>query len=378
MGPKLLILGAGEMQVPIIKKAKEKGIKTLVADINPTAPGIPFADDFFVVSTLDYDSLLSISKKEKIDGILTTSDAPVNVVSKIASDLNLPSMSTSVANICTNKYLQRLAFAENNINIPFFRKCTSLIDIDDLTDFPYIVKPVDSSASRGVTKVNNKEELISAFNVALSFSKSRTIIIESFIEGKEFSVETFTQYNKTSIINITEKITRGENEGYFVEDTHIQPARINSGEWSTISKEVLNAIKVIGLNNCPSHTEVKLFNGKAYIIEIACRLGGDYITSDLIPLSTGVDMLDNLISVSLGKDINVVPSISKYSAVQFLNNENYYNCLQFIESGDSSIIRYEIKPYNNRTITNSLERLGYIIIQSESLEDINNVLHKLM
>ena len=111
------------------------------------------------------------------------------------------------------------------------------------------------------------------------YSRHHQVLIEDFIVGREFSVETFTQNNETSIVAITEKMVIGEKQGYFVEDTHIEPARISEQEYKLIADTVLNAIKLIGLDNCPSHTEVKLNDTGAYIIEIACRLGGDYITS---------------------------------------------------------------------------------------------------
>lgn len=112
----------------------------------------------------------------------------------------------------------------------------------------------------------------------------------------------------------------GEKQGYFVEDTHIEPARISEREYKLISDTVLNTIKLIGLNNCPSHTEIKLNDTGAYIIEIACRLGGDYITSDLVPLSTGVDMLENLINCSLGIPIDIVHKYKNVQLYSFLTH----------------------------------------------------------
>lgn len=371
---KLLILGAGIIQVPIIKKAKESGYYTIVADYDPKAPGFKYADKASTVSTIDKEAVLALAKEEQIDGILTTSDYPVNVVAYVGKKLGLPAMSQDVAEICTNKYLQRTLFLDNNIKTPFFKLCGENQNLDEFKEFPYIIKPSDSSASRGVRMVSNTEELRNAFNDALSYSRTKQVLIESFIEGREFSVETLTQDGFTHIVNITEKITKGEELGYFVEDVHLEPARLTNEERNLITDEVLGAISVIGFNNCPSHTEVKLNEKGAYIIEIACRLGGDYITSDLVPLSTGVDMLDNLIRLAMGEPIDAVQKISKVSFIQFLNQDNYYECLKFIESNKDKIIRYEIEPKHDRPIKSSLDRMGYIIMQVEDYSEFNKIM----
>ncbi|MDE6791584.1 MAG: ATP-grasp domain-containing protein [Muribaculaceae bacterium] len=377
MTDRLLILGAGEMQVPVIVKANEMGFETVVVDFDSNAPGVKFASKFYEVSTLDSDRVLEIAEKEKVNGLLTTSDAPVRVVAYVGSRLNLPAMSEKVSEICTDKYLQRELFSHNGINCPAFSLCDRSTDLSKFTEFPYIVKPVDSSASRGVSKVSNSHELEEAAKEALGFSRSGKFIVESFIEGREFSVETLTQNNETHIITITEKLTKGEDEGFFVEDTHIEPARITDHEKDRIEEEVRKAILAIGIDNCPTHTEVKLNPEGAFIIEIACRLGGDYITSSLVPLSTGVDMLENLIRLSVGRPIDCTHKFEACSAVQFLNPENYGRCVEYVSSSPSHIQDYRIEPFMNRKVRNSLDRLGYIVLQTESMSFLENELHKI-
>lgn len=374
---KLLILGAGIIQVPIIKKAKSMGYFTIVADYSSEAPGLKYADKSYMVSTIDKEAILLVAQKESIDGILTTSDYPVNVVAYVSRIMGLPAMSEEVANICTNKYLQREILKKNGIKTPFYKLCNSNEDLNKYKDFPYIVKPCDSSASRGVKKVNNHASMIEAFKEALNYSKSKNVLLESFIEGKEYSVETLTQKGKTTIITITEKFTKGEEFGFFVEDTHLEAARLSEIEKQMIETEVLKAIQVIGLDNCPSHTEVKLNYEGAFIIEMACRLGGDYITSDLVPLSTGVDMLENLIRLSVNEPIEVNHKFHKVSMIQFINQENYNSCNSFIKENKSSIIRYEIDPKHERPIKSSLDRMGYIILQLNDYQEFDHIMKQL-
>ena len=112
-------------------------------------------------------------------------------------------------------------------------------------------------------------------------------------------------------------------------------------------------------------------------MEIACRLGGDFITSDLVPLATGVDMLENLLNLSLGIKINVEPKYTKVASVQFLNHNNYENCVEFVNSANKSIIRSEIKEYHTNEISSSFERMGYIILNTNSMKEMETILSQL-
>lgn len=374
---KLLILGAGQMQVPIIALAKKLGYCTVVADYDPKAPGLKYADVVSTISTIDKEAVLKLAQEEKVDGLLTTSDYPVRVVSYVGEKLGLPSMTQRVAQVCTNKYEQRQLFKESGVNTPFFIQCNLNSDLTGLNAFPYIVKPVDSSASRGVEEVHNVSQLKEAVKFACEQSRTGNAIVESFIGGKEFSVETLTQGGVTHIIQITEKLTRGEEQGYFVEDTHIEPARISEEEADAIRSEVMKATKAVGVDNCPTHTEIKLWDGKPYIIEMACRLGGDYITSDLVPLSTGISMMENLIRLSVGEKIDTEVKYGKWSCVQFLNEANYYRCKDFIASGNSHIRTSEVGDYKDTVIKSSLDRLGYVILQADTREEIEDILTKI-
>lgn len=374
---KILILGAGEMQIPIIVKARQMGAFVIVADIDSNAPGFEFSDEQLIISTLDTEKLMEYVKSNYLDGILTTSDYPVNVIASMSKKLHLSAMSEEVAKICTNKYLQRKLFLRGGVHAPTFYLCDQQTDLSLYQEFPYVVKPVDSSASRGVQRVDGLEQLKDAFDLALSYSKKGQVLIEDFIEGREFSVETFTQKGRTSIIAVTEKLIIGEDEGFFVEDTHIEPARITADEYELITEEVIKAINIISLDNCPSHTEVKLNSRGAFVIEIACRLGGDYITSDLVPLSTGVDMLGNLVKISLGETIDVTKKRSRCSCVQFLNPQNYARCVEFIKSHDKHISRYDIRPYSKTVLKSSLDRLGYIIFSTDTLAELESILDKI-
>ena len=349
----------------------------IIVDIDPNAPGFEFADEKLCISTNDVDAVLKEAERLQINGILTTSDYPINTVAKVCGELHLRAMTIEVAHICTNKYLQQEFLAKNSIKTPFYKLLKSNSDLESLCDFPMIIKPVDSSASRGVKRINNKEGLMQQYPISAKFSRTGEVIVEAFIEGREFSVETFTQKNVTTVVAITEKVIGDEKSGFFVEDCHIVPANIRSSEEDAIKKTVITALQKLGVNNSPTHTEVKINDEGVFIIEIGCRLGGDYITSDLVPLATGVDMLTNLIKVSLGESIDLNIKESKTAAVQFLNNKNYQKCKEFINHNLSSIISYEIKEFHKRNIENSLDRMGHLILCADHRSEIDALLTRL-
>lgn len=374
---KIMILGAGAVQVPIIEKVKSLNYFSIALDMDANAPGMKIADLALPISSANYSEILNAAKEQNIDGILTTSDFPVNSVALVSKELKLSGMSPNIAEICTNKFSQREFFSKNDISHPCYKLFSSINELNNLSDFPYVIKPISSSGSRGVFMVNNLNELKDKLLLVQEYSAVNSMLIEKYIGGREFSIETLTQNKCTSIIAITEKITKGEKFGSFVEDLHLIPARITSDEKDLIVAEVNKLINKLELNDCPSHTEVKLYNNKVYIIEIACRLGGDFITSDLVPLYNGVDMLDNLVRLSLGEKINVHETYSRVSCIQFLNSDNYDNCKKFIESKNRHMIRYLIDDYHTNPILNSNQRMGYIILQADTNYEIEQILNEL-
>ena len=368
---KILIIGGGEMQIPVIQKCNEMGFQTIVTDGFNFAPGLKIANIPLNIDTLDKVKTLEIAEEFKIDAIITTSDFPVNNVAFVANKLGLPGLSPLAAEVSTNKYLQREILKKNHYKTPSFIKTKKLNEVkDELLKFnlPLIVKPVDSSASRGVTKIINFFDLENAFNEAVKVSKSGDIIIEEFIEGKEYSVESLTQNGITYVIAITEKYII-DDPNYFVEERHIIPAELNIEQREIIVNYVTEIISLFDINNSGTHTEIKLSNNECTLIELGARLGGDFIASDLVPLSTGVDMLKNIILIAMNQNIEINNVNSKYSGIQFIHKNNYMSALKFSEI-ENFVVRKEIKNFNNAAIKSSMDRLGYFIIQDSSRENL--------
>ncbi len=373
---RILILGAGETNMPIIDKCKAMGLFTIATDYDKDAPGLQEVDKAYVVDTLDKEKTLEIAISQKIDGIITISDYPVNTVAYVCERLNFPGLSLTAAEKSTNKYLQRELLKENGLNAPAFHKFADFSEVHKIIqnwEYPLIVKPVDSSASRGVSVIRNFSECENAFFEAKGFSKSGNVIIEEFVVGKEYSVESLTQKGKSYIIAITEKYIM-EGSQYFVEEKHIIPANLERQQQEEIEQYVLNIIKAFGIDNSATHTEIKLGKSGPILIELGARVGGDFITSDLVPMATGVDMLQNSVSIALGKEIDIKKSLSKFAGVQFLHKANYD------KAGKCSDIqgfakKMEIKPFSDGNISKSADRLGHFIFQEDSRKALDKKLN---
>ena len=373
----IMILGAGEAQVPLIQKSIELNLYTIVVDYDKNAPGFEFANKIILISTLDKKNILKAAIKYKIDGIITISDLPVRSVAYICEKLGLNGLSVNAAQICTNKYLLRVCMQKNSILTPTFLKITGDNEIKDIKiNYPAVIKPVDSSASRGVKKIHSVDELKTAYFEAFKYSKCGDVIIEEFIEGPEYSIEALCYDDEIYIIAITEKITLGCNNVYFVEDRHVVPASISSEKEKKIRITVINAIKKIGLHSCAVHAEVKYSINGPVIIEIGARLGGDYITSDLVPLSTGVNIHEHAINICLNRKINITPSLSGFAGVQFINSNKYNAFKKHIEiiKCNKDYVRSEIKSYKRVSLKNSNNRLGFFICKTNKRKTLIDLL----
>lgn len=371
---KLMILGAGIMQTPLIKKAKELGHYIITVDRDKNAEGNNYSDLVIQLDTNDIPGILESARLNQINGILTSSDLPVRVVAAVCEELKLPGLKKEAANICTNKFLMREHLKTNGFLVPRYMQIKSEDDLNDVDFFPSIIKPLDSSGSRGVKRNDTVEELLEAFPFSKSFSKCNSVLVEEIIDGPEFSVETFSQGGQTHIVSITEKWIKGSNKKFFVEDRHIVPAKINKKQAMEIQKTIINFIQSLDLGDSATHTEVKLNKQGIYIIESGARLGGDFIASDLVPLATGVDMLENAINIALGKQINTKPKKMDFTGIQFINSENYQLISSFIQKNQEKLFRFQIDPFFENALQSSFDRLGYFIAVAKTRKGLLAIL----
>jgi len=387
----VLIFGVGPLQESIINRAKLMGLYTVGIDPAEDAACRNVVDAFEIVGGQDYDGTCAVVEKYGIDAIATAAtDKPLVMMARIAEKYHFPFYSVETAQWSTDKFQMKQRFLESGVPCAKGRLVKSVEETDEMV-FPVIVKPRDNSGSRGVKLCRNREELAASMSEAFEVSKLDTVLVEEFIEGPEYSIESLHYKEdsqqptasdqqprcKSEVIQFTEKKTT--EFPYNVELGHIQPANISEENQQKIREIVTKIGAVLHFENCPSHTELKINKRGIYVIETSPRLGGDYITSTLTPLSTGINMEDELLKIALGEQINPQPEQIQFSGVRFFAFEEgsaikHVPDVEFVKNWPHVVdFSFNLKEGDNvNRITSSLNRYGHLTLiagNRESIED---------
>ena len=305
---KILMLGGSMQQIPAIVQAKEKGLYTITCDYLPENPGHKYSDEFHNVSTTDKEAVLELARKLDIDGIVAyASDPAAPTAAYVAQELGLPGNPYESVEILTQKDLFRDFLQQNGFNTP--KACgyttyeQALADIDGFK-FPVMVKPVDSSGSKGVVKIENKSELKAAVDEALSYSRSKRIVVEEFIQKKGYQIsgDGFSVDGKLVFTSYGNELYSGKGTREYVALGEFWPSLISDELKKKVDDELQKLIKALGMKTCAYNIEVILDkNDDVYILELGPRNGGSYIPQ-LIKYATGVDLIDYTLRAAVGED----------------------------------------------------------------------------
>lgn len=365
---KIAIIGASYLQLPLVKRAKEMGLYTICFAWAKGAVCKDVADAFYPISIVEKEQILEICKQEQIDGICTiASDTAAPTVAHVAAQMGLVGNNYEASLKANNKILMRNAFAAADVPCPKYWCITdqSTLNITHYTShIPLIVKPSDRSGSLGVVKVEREEDLLPAIKAAQEYSFKHEAIVEQFIEGREISVEFISYQGIHYPLQITDKVTT--EAPHFVEIEHHQPADLTKAQYDQIYELTKRALTALGITNGASHSEYRITeNGRIYVMEIGARMGGDFIGSDLVQLSTGYDFLRGVIEVALGTFNPPQLTEHNYSGVYFLS-EATARLKPIIEQHTlPEIVQAEITDPELHPLTCSGDRSGYLIYKSD-------------
>jgi len=365
---KLAVIGASYLQLPLVRKAQQMGLEVHCFAWADGAVCKDVANYFYPIDVKKKEEILEVCQRVDIDGITTiAADLPVPTINYVASHMGLISNPDEYSETTTNKYKMRSCFLENDVPSPKF----SLVKEDGNFDikgfeFPLIVKPTDRSGSKGVEKVLDPVRLDAAILRAQKESFRHEAIIEEFVTGREISVEGISFEGKHHILQITDKVTTGAP--FFVELEHHQPSSLPADIQQKVREIVLHALDALHIRYGASHSELKITeNGDIKVIEIGARMGGDFIGSDLVRLSTGYDFLQGVVEVAIGEFHEPQLTERRYSGVYFLSEETRH-LLPIIEHWHDypGIVEAEITDPQLHHIECSGDRSGYLIYQSDS------------
>lgn len=387
---KLLVLAAGILQVPIIKKAHEMGYYVIAADGDKNAIGLQYADKVIVANIVNEEAMLQIAKEERIDGVIhPCSEVSMTVMGRINDEMGLSGISRDQAIRATNKHLMRKAFENasapspqskcfNDIEAAWKAFCTDCVGTA-------ILKPSRNSGSRGISKIPaniDEKEFARLFSIAKEESRDDSVMLEQFIEGPEFSVEIIVWNDEIYVLTVTDKKTT--DSPHFVELGHNQPSIYSTEIVEKIKNAAVAGVKALGVNGCACHAEIKIQDNEPYIMEIGARLGGDFISTELVHLSTGIDMVAAAIDCALGiqPDLSVkeekhgvciryfcpAPGVLKsVSNTEILDDSHVYNWEIYHQVGD-------IIP----EVTSSLCRSGHVIVADNTVQNAINLADKII
>jgi len=303
---KIAIIGANEFQLDLIKKAKAFGVETHVFSWGGGDPGEEIADFFYEISIVDKEAILEVCQRIGVDGVCTIASDLANItVHWVAGKMGLPAHNQETIDVSTNKFLMRERFARDGVPIPFYKILSCSDDIsDNALPEVAIVKPIDRSGSRGITKISSMSELDEAIRYSQESSFTKDVLIEEFVDGREFSVESISSNGQHKVLQITEKFTTGNP--HYIEVAHLAPARLSTEQQHEIRNVTLQVLDSIGIQFGASHTELKINSqGNIYVIEVGSRMGGDFIGSYMVESNTGVDFVTAVLRQSLGEELSL-------------------------------------------------------------------------
>lgn len=401
----LLILGAGVDQLPGIQKAKDMECYTITLDGNPNAVGKQISDEFYSINIKDFQAIKSFLKNydiEKIDGVIAYGVDIPTIIAKTADYIGVNyTIPTKSAIISEDKYESKVLMEENNISIPKFKLVEDIENIyifAEKNGFPLIIKPVDNSASRGITFINNVTEIEKAYYYALEFSKNKKIIVESYLSGNQISSETLVidgeifhlgfldrNYDKNEMFypNIIED--GGDMPSVYIKNTHIKQL--------TKFYEVI--AKKLNIKNGVIKGDLVIHDGQLYIIEFALRLSGGNFSTICIPNSSHHDIIKYATMIHLNLPIDKIELNNekkndfismRYKFLEESNIKPNQKVKDILSKASIDNIIYTNIHYGKGSVipdktTDHSKRLGFVIAKGNSRKDAilnaNNYLKEL-
>ena len=370
----ILIIGASILQLPAIVKAKEFGYRTIVVDYNPNAIGRSFADEFYQVSTIDENGISMLAEDVRPNGIMTlATDLPMRSLAVATTKLGLPGISYDTAIKATDKGEMIKAFESAGVEHPWYyiiKRFEDLKQVLPKISYPCVIKPTDNAGNRGVSYVKDEKEILSLYKYSQANSHSGDVIIEEYMEGQEVSVEIIVYHGVVHILAVTDKLTQGKP--YFVEIGHSEQSQLGSENVLKIKDLAKRAVLSLGIDNSPAHVEIMLTKDGPKMVELGARMGGGCITTHLVPLSTGIDMIKSVMDISMGMEPDLNPRFDKGSALRHIVGiEGIIEGIGGLEEARALPGVCEVNMLKKigdevHFFKNGADRIGYVIAQGEN------------
>lgn len=384
MNKKILVIGGGKWQIPIIQKVKELGHYAICSNLYEDSIAFQYADESYVANVLDRDTNLQIAIKSKADAVITDqSDIAVNTVAFVSEQLGFNGAGTNIAELYTNKLRMRNELKFENLHHPKFKICKSLeeanIFFDELEN-SIIIKPLANQSSRGVFKIDNKNDLETKFQITMECSINNSILVEEYIGGFELTVEGFKTKERHYTLAMSKKEHYKNLPSVAKSLMYLKEfEEFNRSELEKINDNLFEKLK-FGI----THVEYKYYNNKFYLIEAAIRGGGTKISSHLIPIVSGVNVNELLIKSVLGENsIKIeICEDQNFAILKFFDFEvgkvKKIHGLEFLKN-NKNIIDFDFEFKEGESISSPNDdrsRVGYFIAFEKTKESLIELINE--
>lgn len=345
------MLGGSIYQTYAIKEAVKLGYYVITCDYLPGNPGHKFAHEYHNVSTTDKEAVLALAKDLKVDGVVAyASDPAAPTAAYVCEKLGLPTSPFKSVEILSKKHLFRKYLTENGFNVPKANSYTRFEEAEqDLENFhlPVMVKPVDSSGSKGVNKLTDPAQLKLFFEDALSYSRDKIVLIEEFIvkNGPQISGDAFSVDGKLVFHCLGNEFYSTKVDKDFAPLGECWPTVMPQEVINTLAEDLQRLITSLGMKSNAYNVEaIYGEDGKVYILELGARSGGSLIPQ-VTALATGVDMVPYVIKAAMGEDcsdLKMAPVKGFWSNYMAHSNETgLYDGVEYQkEFGEKHLVDY--------------------------------------
>lgn len=304
MKERLLFVAAGLAQTPAIHEARQIGHHVIAMDGDASAPGLAEADQSLVADIRDASEIVKAARQTGAQAILSVCcDVAMDAVAQACEELGLPGVPAAVVGVSRSKLLQRQAMKEAGLLVPSFEAVTTAEEAEHAWDAfqspACVIKPVDASGSRGVSFVDARDRVATAFELARQNSKSGRVMIESFMPGIEYSVEAWTVGAEVRVLATSEKV---RTQPPYLLDRQVHfPDSLSVADRGTLVDHAVRAIQACGFRDCPVHLECIWSPQGPMIVELAARGAGFKVFTEMLPKVTGLSTARASIQAALGR-----------------------------------------------------------------------------
>lgn len=310
---KIMLLGGIRYLLPVIKAAHEQGYYVITADYLPNNIAHKYSDEYVNVSIIDKEAVLKVAQEKQIDGIMSFGvDPGVVAASYVQNKMGLPSFGPfESVEILQNKDKFRAFLTENGFNVPWafgFASKEETWESRSKFSYPLIVKPTDSAGSKGCTRVDSEDELMTAITYAFKYTISGHIIIEEFLEKKGCSSDTdsYAQDGKLRFVSFCAQRFDPNATNPYTPAAYSWPSTFTGEEEEYLTSEIQRLITLLGLKTSVFNIETRVSpNNKPYIMELTPRGGGNRLC-EMLRYATGVDMITAITRAMVGDEPNVI------------------------------------------------------------------------